>query len=112
MTFVHSNGIHGLGVWLCQCPETHSDDRHLELLRSGFYPATQIDPSTAFTLSGLDYALIDNLECKTVPHAYSKKLKRLTDEHDPGTVPVFPITILLPSGDLYVLRIATLNCLG
>ncbi|KAI0276987.1 hypothetical protein BC826DRAFT_928106, partial [Russula brevipes] len=87
MTFVHSNGIHGLGVRFCQCPENDSDHRHLDLLNSGFYPATQTNPSTVFTLSGLDYALIDNLECKTVPNAYSKKLRRLTDEHDPGTVP-------------------------
>jgi len=89
MTFVHSNGIHGLGVRFCHCPENDSDHRHLDLLNSGFYPATQTNPSTVFTLSGLDYALIDNLECKTVPNAYSKKLRRLTDEHDPGTVPVF-----------------------
>jgi CxC2 like cysteine cluster associated with KDZ transposases len=89
MTFVHSNGIHGLGVQFCKCPETHLDQRHLHLLESGFYPATQTNPSTVFTLSGLDYALIDNLECKTVPNAYSKKLRRLTDEHDPGTVPVY-----------------------
>ncbi|KAI0277315.1 hypothetical protein BC826DRAFT_976643, partial [Russula brevipes] len=87
LTFVHSNGIHGLGVRFCQCPEINSDDRHLHLLNAGFYPATQTNPSTVFTLSGLDYALIDNLECKTVPHAYSKKLRRLSDENDPGTVP-------------------------
>jgi hypothetical protein len=89
LTFVHSNGIHGLGIRFCQCPETNSDDRHLHLLNAGFYPATQTNPSTVFTLSGLDYALIDNLECKTVPNAYSKKLRRLSDENDPGTVPVF-----------------------
>jgi len=89
LTFVHSNGIHGLGVRFCQCPEIHSDDKHLHLLNAGFYPATQTNPSTVFTLSGLDYALIDNLECKTVPHAYSKKLRRLSDENDPGTVPVY-----------------------
>jgi hypothetical protein len=89
LTFVHSNGIHGLGVRFCQCPETRSDDRHLHLLNAGFYPATQTNPSTVFTLSGLDYALIDNLECKTVLNAYSKKLRRLSDENDPGTVPVF-----------------------
>jgi hypothetical protein len=92
LTFVHSNGIHGLGVRFCQCPETHSDDRHLSLLNAGFYPATQTNPSTVFTISGLDYALIDNLECKTVLNAYSKKLRRLSDENDPGTVPVFLLT--------------------
>lgn len=89
LTFVHSNGIHGLGVRFCQCPEAHLEDRHLHLLKAGFYPATQTNPSTVFTLSGLDYTLIDNLECKTVLNAYSKKLRRLSDENDPGTVPVF-----------------------
>ena len=91
LTFVHSNGIHGLGVRFCQCPETHSDDRHLHLLNAGFYPATQTNPSTVFMLSALDYALVDNLECKTVLNAYSKKLRRLSNENDPGTVPVSPL---------------------
>ncbi|KAI0285205.1 hypothetical protein BC826DRAFT_918939 [Russula brevipes] len=86
LTFVHSNGIHGLGIRFCQCPDTHSDDRHLHLLDAGFYPATQTNPSTVFTLSGLDYVLTDNLECKTVLNAYSKKLRRLSDENDPRTV--------------------------
>jgi hypothetical protein len=98
LTFVHSNGIHGLGVRFCQCPETHSDDRHLHLLNAGFYPATQTNPSTVFTLSGLDYALIDNLECKTVLNAYSKKLRRLSDENDPGTVPVFVLKLSILYG--------------
>jgi len=101
LTFVHSNGIHGLGVRFCQCPDSHSDDRHLHLLDAGFYPATQTNPSTVFTLSGLDYVLIDNLECKTVLNAYSKKLRRLSDENDPGTVPVFlSILIILYSCQL------------
>jgi hypothetical protein len=94
LTFVHSNGIHGLGVRFCQCPDTHSDDRHLHLLNAGFYPATQTNPSTVFTLSGLDYALVDNLECKTVLNSYSKKLRRLSDENDPGTVPVFLLNLI------------------
>lgn len=80
--------IHGIGVQFCCCPGARPRDE--QLLEYGIYPASQQRPSTGFTLHTLDYLRLDEVECKTAPEAYSRKLRRLTDSHDWRRVPVCP----------------------
>ena len=45
-------------------------------------------PQTAFTFNVLDEFLIDSLECKTSAFSFYSKLRRLTDNAFPDTLPV------------------------
>lgn len=78
--------MHGVGVQFCSCPGARPRDE--QLLEYGIYPASANRPSTGFTLHNLDYLRLDEVECKTSPDAYSRKLRRLTDSHDWRRVPV------------------------
>jgi hypothetical protein len=48
---VHTNGIHSMKVTYCQC--NARIDHPLQLFSAGFFPASFIRPSTAFTLAAL-----------------------------------------------------------
>lgn len=80
------NHMHGLGVQFCSCRGARPRDE--QLLEYGIYPASADRPATGFTLHSLDYLRVDELECKTTPEAYSKKVRRLTSPHDWRGVPV------------------------
>ncbi|GBE82431.1 hypothetical protein SCP_0408150 [Sparassis crispa] len=54
----------------------------------GLYPGTVKDPHTAFTFAVLDDFLLENKECKTVALNYYSKLKWVTSNAFPGTVPI------------------------
>lgn len=72
--------MHGIGVQFCHCRDARRRDE--QLLEYGIYPASSDRPSTGFTLHNLDYLRIDEVECKTSPEAYSRKMRRLTDPQD------------------------------
>ncbi|KZV58883.1 hypothetical protein PENSPDRAFT_566850, partial [Peniophora sp. CONT] len=74
------NHVHGLGVQFCACPGARPRDE--QLIEYGVYPASSERPSTGFTLHNLDYLRMDEMECKTTPESYTKKVRRLTDPHD------------------------------
>lgn len=78
--------MHGIGVQFCRCPSAAPRDE--QLLEYGIYPASSERPATGFTLHMLDYLHVDEVECKTSPDAYFRKIRRLTDSHDWRTVPV------------------------
>lgn len=78
--------MHGLGVQFCSCRGARPRDE--QLLEYGIYPASADRPATGFTLHTLDYLRIDELECKTTPEAYCKKVRRLTSPRDWRMVPV------------------------
>ncbi|KAG2108609.1 uncharacterized protein F5147DRAFT_799314, partial [Suillus discolor] len=62
-------------------------EHHLQLLQAGLFPASTTRPRTAFTFEVLDHFLIDALECKTSAMSFFEKIRRLTNNAFPDTVP-------------------------
>ncbi|KAI5998479.1 hypothetical protein EDC04DRAFT_2872174 [Pisolithus marmoratus] len=85
MTIVHTEGIFSHEVSVCNCPGSHPNDWHLDLLGKGLFPASISKPKTAFTFAVLDHFLIDALECKTSAMSFLKWFGFGHDmEQDPG----------------------------
>jgi hypothetical protein len=87
-TVVHSTGIFVHRLKWCTCNQMKLEDRHLQLLRARMFSSTTTKPQTAFTFEVLDHFLIDSLECKTSAMSFYQKLRRLTNNPFPDTVPV------------------------
>ncbi|KAG2017263.1 hypothetical protein CC2G_006788 [Coprinopsis cinerea AmutBmut pab1-1] len=85
LVVVHTNGIHQIPFVFCDCENSPDDD--IQLLRMGFYPATQKDVRTVFTFSVMDTYLLENLECYTSAFHFYSKLRRLTNEVFPKQAP-------------------------
>ncbi|KAI6008480.1 hypothetical protein EDC04DRAFT_2907147 [Pisolithus marmoratus] len=83
MTIVHTEGIFSHEVSVCNCPGSHPNDWHLDLLRQRLFPASISKPKTAFTFAVQDHFLIDALECKTSAMSFYQKLKRFTNNAFP-----------------------------
>jgi hypothetical protein len=60
----------------------------MQLMMAGLFPATFREPKTAFTFRVLEDFHLDNLECKTTPSQFFSRLRRLTNDEFPNTVPV------------------------
>ena len=86
MVVVDTSGIHQLRIGWCRC-ETAAEP-HIQLLRNQVFPASMKRPSTAFTFSVLDYFHIDSVECKTSASSFFSKLRRLTKNSSPHSIPV------------------------
>lgn len=86
---VASTGIFKRSIKWCKCP--NAPKRHIQLLRSRLFPATLLNPKTAFTFEVLDHFRLDALECHTAALSFMSKLVRRTNEIFPGTVPVCPL---------------------
>jgi hypothetical protein len=85
---VDSAGIFVHLVKWCRCNGASKQDKHLQLLRHRLFPSTTFKPQTAFTFNVLDEFLIDSLECKTSASSFYSKLRRLTNNAFPDTLPV------------------------
>jgi hypothetical protein len=88
ITMVDSAGIFIHLVRWCRCNGASNEDKHLQLLRHRLFPSTISKPQTAFTFNVLDEFLIDSLECKTSASSFYSKLRRLTNNAFPDTLPV------------------------
>jgi hypothetical protein len=88
ITVVDSAGVFVHTVKWCRCHGAGDEDKHLQLLQHCLFPSTIFKPQTAFTFDILDEFLIDSLECKTSVLSFYSKLRRLTDNAFPHTVPV------------------------
>ncbi|KAF8273372.1 hypothetical protein EI94DRAFT_1696667 [Lactarius quietus] len=86
ITVINRSGIHEIGINWCCCPEAPKHDS--QLMMAGLFPATFHNPKTAFTFWVLEEFHLDNLKCKTTPSQFFSRLKRLTSEEFPNTVPV------------------------
>ena len=93
LVIVHSSGVFKHKIWWCQCPGLDCD-WHIQLLKAGLFPASIMRPSTAFTFEVLDHFLIDALECKTSAMSFFQKIRRLTDNAFPDSIPVSDIRFL------------------
>ncbi|KAL6298324.1 hypothetical protein BKA93DRAFT_820443 [Sparassis latifolia] len=85
MVIVDISGIDHIGIDWCQCEMVVELD--MQLLQMGFYPGTVKDPHTTFTFAILDNFLLENKECKTAALNYYSKLKWVTSNAFPGTIP-------------------------
>ena len=86
MTVVDRSGVHEIGISWCRCPG--APERDIQLMMAGLFPATFHNPKTAFTFQVLEDFHLDNLECKTTPSQFFSRLRRLTNDEFPNTVPV------------------------
>ncbi|KAN0086260.1 hypothetical protein V8E55_007394 [Tylopilus felleus] len=86
-TVVDSGGIFIHTVKWCQCDGATQEDKHLQLLREQLFPETITNPQTAFTFGVLDEFLITSLECKTSAASFYKKLRRMTNNAFPDSLP-------------------------
>lgn len=86
LTVVDVSGVRQLYFEWCQCDG--APEAGVQLLRSQLFPASVSKPSTAFTFRVLDYFRIDSVECKTSALSFFSKLRRLTNNSSPDSVPV------------------------
>ncbi|KAG2058517.1 hypothetical protein BDR06DRAFT_1030067 [Suillus hirtellus] len=76
MTIVDKSRVHTHIVKYCTCPEAAATN--IQLFNMGLFPASFIEPKTAFTFNVLNDFLLDNLECGTSAMNYYSKLRRIT----------------------------------
>jgi hypothetical protein len=86
ITVIDRSGVHEIGVRWCCC--LNAPERDMQLMTAGLFPATFRNPKTAFTFRVLEEFHLDNLECKTTPSQFISRLRRLTSDEFPNTVPV------------------------
>ncbi|KAG2119461.1 uncharacterized protein F5147DRAFT_647419 [Suillus discolor] len=83
-TIVDKSGVHTHIIKYCTCPEAAATD--IQLFHMGLFPASFIEPKTAFTFDVLNDFLLDNLECGTLAMNYYSKLRRMTTSIFPHLV--------------------------
>lgn len=86
MVIVDASGIHRHTIRWCTCPD--SVPYHLQLFRLGLFPSSFHRPATAFSFNVLEDFVLETLECKTAALNYFGKLRRVTDNEFPDSVPV------------------------
>ncbi|PCH42791.1 hypothetical protein WOLCODRAFT_74097, partial [Wolfiporia cocos MD-104 SS10] len=85
LTVMDMMGIHHLDINWCGCENSPPHDQ--QLLAMGLYPASTLQPQTAFTFRVLDDYLLTNKECKTSAMSYYSRLCWATDNAFPRWVP-------------------------
>ncbi|PCH34515.1 hypothetical protein WOLCODRAFT_155163 [Wolfiporia cocos MD-104 SS10] len=85
LTIMDMMGIHHLDINWCGCENSPPCDQ--QLLAMGLYPASTLQPQTAFTFRVLDDYLLTNKECKMSAMSYYSRLHRVTDNAFPQRVP-------------------------
>lgn len=86
LTLVDICGVFRHRVSWCNCQNRESTAN--QLIAMGLFPATLKNPKTAFTFAVLDHFYLDFLECHTSAQSFYTKLRRLTNNVDPKSVPV------------------------
>ncbi|KAE9390217.1 hypothetical protein BT96DRAFT_1002497 [Gymnopus androsaceus JB14] len=84
MTVVDLNGLHATKITTCQCG---NNGRWRQLFDADLYPATVVEPQTAFTFRLLQYWQIITLQPKIAAYHYIHALRCLTDNIFTGNVP-------------------------
>jgi hypothetical protein len=86
LIIVSSTGIFKRSMKWCRC--ANAPEPYVQLLRAKLFPASFMQPSTAFTFEVLDHFHLDALECKTAAMNFMSKIVRISNEAFPGKVPV------------------------
>ncbi|KAJ7024108.1 hypothetical protein C8F04DRAFT_969398 [Mycena alexandri] len=76
---IHHNGIHKVTVAFCGCDSGGRADHYIQLLRAGWYPASDERTRTAATFDVLDKFHLHTLQAKTTAYNFYAVLERLTD---------------------------------
>lgn len=77
---MHDNGIHEVNVDFCRCrTDGAAGAPDIQLLRAGWYPASEERPQTCMTLVALDKFHIATLQAKTTMYDYYASLEKLTN---------------------------------
>ncbi|KAJ7431292.1 hypothetical protein B0H11DRAFT_1941922 [Mycena galericulata] len=76
---IHDNSIHEVAVDFCGCDRENAGLPYIQLLRAGWYPATEHRPQTAATFVVLDKFHLHTLQAKTTAYDFYSVLERLTD---------------------------------
>ena len=80
MTVMHVNGLHSVNVQFCGCgADATGNSRYVQLLRIRWYPATQIQPATAFTMDVLDLFHKLTVQGKLSAHDFYQGVTRLNN---------------------------------
>src|SRR5262245_43098694 len=79
-------GVFRNRVQWCRCPDAQNKPR--QLFQMGLFAASLQRPQTAFTFNVLDYFYIDAMECHTAASNFVNKIRRLTNNAFPDSVPV------------------------
>ncbi|TFK63616.1 hypothetical protein BDN72DRAFT_872268 [Pluteus cervinus] len=74
---IHINGIHEVSVNFCKCHD--APERHIQVLRYGWFPATTHHPRTAASLAVLKHFQIHSFESKCSALEFYQALVRLGD---------------------------------
>lgn len=86
LTIVDITGVHHLPMHSCTC--THpSEPTFVQLLRLSLYPCTTERPRTVFTFRLLEDFDLENLETKASAQSFYSKLRRITNNVSPQSVP-------------------------
>ncbi|KAJ7794769.1 hypothetical protein B0H14DRAFT_3496700 [Mycena olivaceomarginata] len=79
-TVLHTNGIHRVAVNACDCEQQlWAGPPEEQLLRAGWFPATNERPRTCATLEVLDQFLALTYQAKTMMYNYYSVLEKLTN---------------------------------
>ncbi|KAJ7357920.1 hypothetical protein DFH08DRAFT_613665, partial [Mycena albidolilacea] len=76
---LHDNGIHWVNIDFCACDEGTCEEHYIQLLRAGWYPATDDKPQTAATFLVLNKFHLQTLQAKTTAYDFYAVLERLTN---------------------------------
>lgn len=76
MRILHTNGIHEIALGYCAC--TREISRHQQLIRRGFYPASQQNTRTCVTFPLLRFLHLIALTSKASTYDMYRALERLT----------------------------------
>ncbi|KAL0564850.1 hypothetical protein V5O48_017186 [Marasmius crinis-equi] len=82
-TVVHSNGVHGTLLSFCNCS---SATRVEQLMKSRLFPASALEPETAYTFSMVKEYDIHSLQGKIPAYDWVYALRRLSDNAHTHTV--------------------------
>jgi CxC2 like cysteine cluster associated with KDZ transposases len=94
LTIVDKEGVFIHKVRWCSC--SAQLPKAQQLLQAGLYPASLKQPRTAFTIRVLKYFHLDLMECRTSAFNFYSKLRRMTNELHPDSVPVSSVCYLSP----------------
>ncbi|KAF8215246.1 hypothetical protein K438DRAFT_1955238 [Mycena galopus ATCC 62051] len=77
---LHTNGIHEVAVDTCDCEHrATAGPPEIQMLRAGWFPATDDRPRTCAMLACLDLFMLTTLQAKTTAYNFYKVLERITD---------------------------------
>ncbi|KAJ7449737.1 hypothetical protein B0H11DRAFT_2247094 [Mycena galericulata] len=77
---LHTNGIHEIAVDVCDCEDAAlAGPPEIQMLRAGWFPATDDRPRTCGTFACLDLFLASTHQAKTTIYDFYGMLEKLTD---------------------------------